>query len=196
MAKRERAFTLLEMMAVVMIMLILLGVAGLTFANARPSVKVKKDAAQMVAFLRNMWDHTKATGAPLVLSPNYETGELSYTDPRIAKTSRAKFSSDAKIIGIKLNDRLYTAASYDLVPEEESGTMDESGRFALYVSEGRGLTQVGVLFGIPREEHYDYLTFCSLNLITGRGTILSLNEDDLQELLHAAEEAVYEEESQ
>lgn len=188
----RRAFTLLEMVAVVTVIMVLMGVLGLTFANARPTVRVKRDASQMVAFLRNMWDHTKTTGTPLVLTPDFESGGMSYMDPRLGKHTKARFSSKAKVIGVKINDRLYSIASRDLVEEEEAELEDPFNN-AIYLSEGRGLTRIAVLFGIPnKEEGYDHLTLCSLNLITGKGHITRLTQDEVAAIFEAAEEARYE----
>ena len=64
---RQKAFTLLELIAVVVIIMVLMAGIAVNFANSRPGVQVKTDASNMIAFLRNMWDYTKASGTPLVL---------------------------------------------------------------------------------------------------------------------------------
>ncbi len=185
-----RAFTLLEMVAVVVVILMLMGLLGLTFANARPTVRVKRDASQTVAFLRNMWDHTKTTGTPLVLTPDFETGEMSYMDPRLGKHTKAKFSSKARVLGVKINDRLHSIASQNPEYYEDEEPSEDPFRNAVYLSEGRGLTLIAVLFGVPnKEEGYDHLTLCSLNLITGKGRIEHLTEEEVAAIFEAAEEA-------
>ena len=189
-------FSLLEMMAVVVIILTLTGVTVLTFANARPAVKVKKDASQMIAFLRNMWDLSKAGGSSLILTPDFETGKLSYTDPRSGVTVSARFSSKARVLGIKLNDRMYSSRTRDLEDDLEAEPVPEEGgdpfRDSLYISEGRGLTRIEVVFGIPKgedpQEGYELLTLASFNLITGKGQVKWLDEEELASLLEADEE--------
>ncbi len=189
-----RAFTLIEMMVVVILILILLAVASLTFFNSTDGVRIKRDAGQTIAFLRNMWDYTKTSASALILEPDFENGTLSYVDPRDGKRGKAEFDSDAKVLAIKLNDRLYNLyssfAPNDDAGEEEFYDEDEydSGSNVLYLSEGRGLSRITVIFGIPEEEDddtvtYTYLTACSLNLITGKGTILELEPEQLSQLM-------------
>lgn len=173
-------FTLIELMAVVTIILVLTVVTALTFANARPSIKVKRDAAQMVSFLRTMWDRTKATGDPLILEPDFGGAVLGHIDPRDGKRVLAEFDSKARIVAIKLNDRLYSKRS------------DSGGD--IYIAEGRGLSLVGVLFGLPGSDEdllseYEYLTYCKLNLITGKGTVEELDNEALEALFTEAEQA-------
>ncbi len=190
----NRGFTLLEIMAVVLIMLVMTTVAAVSLANSRTSVKAKKDAAQMVAFLRNSWDHAKATGAPLILAINFKTGAFSYTDPRSGKKAKAKFSSEAHVLAVQLNDRLYTARNqvFDEESEQEVEEGTEEGITYLYLSEGRGLTHIAVLFGVLEDEieqTYDYLNLASLNLINGRGEIRPLEMEDLELVLeHSVEQ--------
>jgi len=184
-ARQRRGFTLLELMAVVMIILIMIGALGLTLARSQPAVRVKKDASQAVAFLRNMWDRTKAVGAPLVLNPDYEKGALSYTDPRTGREDKAKFSRGVKLLAIKINDRVFSQTS--MVPVEDEtyqyGDIDDT----LYISEGRGLTTISIVFGIPREEETVHITAATLNLITGKGLIEPLSQEDLGDILAAAD---------
>lgn len=176
---KKMGFTLLEMVAVVVIMAVLLGAVAVALGNSRPSVQVKKDGAQMIAFLRNMWDQTKSSGTPLVLLPDYEKGSLRYRDPRLGREKVATFDSGAKLIAIIINDRAYSADS-----RFESSAGDPSLANAIYISEGRGLTRVGVVFAVPIDDQtYDFLTYVSLNLINGKGQATSLEESELQDLL-------------
>lgn len=180
MSKHEKkGFTLLEMMAVVVIMAVMLGVIAVALGNSRPSVKVKKDSSQMIAFLRNMWDQTKASGTPLVFIPNYEKGSLRYRDPRAGVEKKATFESGAKILAVVINDRIYSGDSQPVGDDLDSGEAN-----AIYISEGRGLTRIGVVIGIlDDEDTYDLLTYASLNLINGRGSVMPLEEDEYQDLL-------------
>ncbi len=187
-----RGFSLLELMAVVVIILIMLGMTVLTFANSRPSIKVRRDASQMIAFLRNMWDLSKATGSELVLEPNFETGKLSYLNPRGAQRLDAKLAAENRVIGIKLNDRLYSRASLERNIDGETGLPE-----SIHVGEGRGLASISVLFGVPGEEPgdlatYKYLTECTLNLITGKGEVLDLTPEELQTLINTSEQTAAE----
>ena len=193
-------FSLLEIMAVVVIIMVMLGIMGLSFANARPSMKVKRDAAQMVSFLRNMWDATKTTGAPLVLEPDYEKGRLAYQSPREGKTVTAHFAKHSRLIGFKLNDRLYSRAS---VGAESDRALENDALFdtGIYVGEGRGLTSISVLFGTAEDaetplEDYQFLTMCTLNLITGKGKVEGLTQEALADLIVEAETAEAEREAQ
>lgn len=187
-----RAFTLFELMAVVVLILIMLGMTVLTFANSRPSIKVRRDASQMVAFLRNMWDLSKATGTDLVLEPDFESGKLAYLNPRGGQRYEAKLAAESRVIGIKLNDRLYSRASLERDIDGETGLAE-----GIHVGEGRGLAYISVLFGIPDEDSsdlstYKFLTQCSLNLITGRGEVLDLTAEEFQALVNTAEQAAAE----
>ncbi len=182
-SNKTRAFTLFEMLAVVAIIMVMIGLTALTFARSRPSVKVKNDAAQMVSFLRNMWDRTKTSGAPLMLNPDYEKGRLSYSDPRTGTVKRAKLSTDVRVIGILLNDRYYNTDSH-LADEEEEDYAPIDGDYtdALFISEGRGLTRIAVAFAILKDEEPTDITMAVLNLITGKGTVQPLDSDQLAEL--------------
>lgn len=191
--KGLRAFTLLELMAVVILILIMLGMAALTFANSRPSIKIRRDAGQTVAFLRNMWDLSKSTGSELVLEPNFATGRLSYQNPRGGQRYDARLAPETHVIAIKLNDRLYSRASLE---RDENGEPTTSE--GIHVGEGRGLAYISVLFGLPGEDKedlaaYTYLTQCTLNLITGKGEVLNLTSDEFKELVDEAAEAAAEE---
>lgn len=204
---KSKAFTLMEMVAVVIIVMILVSITAVAFGNARPSVRVKNDAAQMVSFLRNMWDRTRATGAPLILNPDYEKGKLSYFDPREAKEFFAEFESGARIIGIRLNDRFYTRDTYippvtreldadgkPMATSDEPYYGDEDVGDTLYISEGRGLTYVGVVFALYKEEddpsQLEHITMATINLITGRGDINQLEQEDLDDLMLRAGEGM------
>lgn len=191
--KAHKGFSLLELMAVVIIILIMLAAMAVTFGNSRPSIKVKRDASQMVSFLRNMWDLTKATGAPLVLQPDYEQGTLAYTSPREGFSREAEFESDSRLIAFKLNDRLFSQASMDHAIEDESynEAFFDTG---IYLSEGRGLAEISVIFGVAEDQdtpfdEYEYITMCTLNLITGKGRIDNLDVQALEDLFVEAEEA-------
>lgn len=178
-AGNNKAFTLLEMMVVVVIMVVMMGAVAVALGNSRPSVKVKRDAGTMVSFLRNMWDQSKATGTPLVFLPNFEDGSLRYRDPRLGQEKKATFTSDAKILAIVVNDRVLNGDSR-IVDDYE----DPANANAVYISESRGLTRIGVVFGILQDDDsYDFLTFASINLINGRGQILPLEEEEYQDLL-------------
>ena len=194
--KQAKAFTLLEMLAVVTIILVMLGLAALAFSQSRPAVKVKDDAARMVSFLRNMWDLTRATSAPLILQPNYEEGSFSYSDPRTGLRQQARFTSDARVIGVLLNDRYYSEET--LTPSEESGyvpfeSFDEELENALHISEGRGLSRIGVVFAIVDEDEHsmDHITLSALNLVTGKGIVVRLDEADLDALAQLGQEDSY-----
>lgn len=186
-------FTLLEMIVVTLLILIMAGMVSLTFANARPSVKLRRDAAQSLAFLRNTWDFVKASSSQLVLAPDWKEGVLEYFDPRTQTRQACRFRSKAHILAIILNDRVYNAQSMpqsEEVPEEgePSGTEDGS----LYIEEGRGLTELAIVFGIPDDDAedvtaYKWITLAKLNLITGRGQIQELTTEDYDALAGQAE---------
>ena len=206
----RKAFTLLEMIAVVIIVLTLGAITAVGFGNSRPSVRVKSDAAKMVSFLRNMWDRTKVSGAPLILNPDYESGKLSYFDPREGREFYADFSSDAVIVGIRINDRFYTRSTYvppinpvidengDELPMEDPAFFgDQELGDTLYISEGRGLTYVGVAFAIKKggegNQELEHITMATLNLITGRGTVEKLKPEELDDLMVHAEQGALDE---
>ena len=208
---KRNAFTLMEMIAVVIIVMMLAAITAVGFGNSRPSVQVKNDAAKMVSFLRNMWDRTKVSGAPLILNPDYENGKLSYFDPREGREFFADFSSDAAIIGIRINDRFYTRDSYvppmnpmidedgnELPMEDPAFFGDEEMGDTLYISEGRGLTYVGVTFALLTGDEdnpvLEHITMATLNLITGRGTVEKLEEGELDDLMVQAEQEALDEE--
>jgi prepilin-type N-terminal cleavage/methylation domain-containing protein len=180
---RGKGFTLVEILAVVFIIAVLLGVTVITFSRSQPSVRVKRDAVSMVSFLRNMWDHSRATGSPLILLPNYEDGTFSYVDPRTNKQEFAEFTSGARVIGILLNDRYYSETAYQ--PED----MDLGlGNEPLYLSEGRGLVQLAIVFALVEENRYEHITRSSLNLVTGKGKVEKLTRRELDEMSYALEE--------
>ena len=190
---KQKGFSLMELMAVVIIILIMLAVTTVNFANSRPSIKVRRDASQMVSFLRNMWDATKTTGAPLILQPDYEKGTLTYTSPRQNQTRTAKFESNSRLVAFKLNDRLYSQASMDVGMDDQqyNDAFFDSG---IYLSEGRGITRIAVVFGIAEEEdtplsEYTFLTMCTLNLITGKGEIINLTHEEVASIFESAQDA-------
>lgn len=207
---RKHGFSLLEMMAVVLIMSIMLGMIGISFANSRPSVRITTDANNLIAFTRNMWDRTKATGAPLILEPDFaDTGSLSYSDPRTGTWKRAKFKSDARVLAIILNERVHTAETAYRYEQNaiEQGLEDEEGNplgNALYLSEARGLSRISILIGVPEDpdapmeaqNSFDFLKLATLNLINGRGRVDDIEFDDYQQLLNKAIEQIDEEEMQ
>lgn len=178
MNKRRRGFTLLEMMAVVLIIAVMVAGTSLMVANAQPSVKVRKDAGAMVAFLRNMWDRSRATGSALILYPDFNRGTLSYQDPLTGLVSQASFDSEARVLAVRINDRFYTANSFYV---DENGVPVDS---ALYISEGRGLTRIAVLFAIPSDDGntLKYVHLCSLNLITGQGGVMAIGDDQMNQV--------------
>jgi type II secretory pathway pseudopilin PulG len=184
------AFSLLEMMVVITLILLLTAVTSLSFANARQSVKLRKDVNQCLAFLRNMWDYSKASGTPLILIPDYGESTIKYIDPRSQVTQTGRFSSKAHVLAVVLNDRAYNQATTDFVTDEDEadeGTPDESN--AIFISEGRGLTSVAVVLGLPTEdESYELVTMARLNLITGKGEITELGEEQWLGLMEPQEE--------
>ncbi len=189
---QRKGFTLIEIMAVVMIISIMVGIAMVTFSRSRPSVKVRNDAAQTLSFLRNMWDRTRATGAPLILKPDYENGSISYIDMRSNREEWAQFSKDTMVIGILINDRFYNADSALPLPDSKDGEGGQLDEFAnsdvIYISEGRALTRVGVVFGIAGDkdsgETWEHLHMSSLNLITGKGHVGEITLEELESLMH------------
>lgn len=201
-------FSLLEMMAVVFIMAIMLGMLGLNFANSRPSVRVTTDANNLVAFMRNMWDRTKATGEPLILEPDFAgEGGMSYTDPRTGTWKRARFKSGARVLAIILNERVHTAETAFRYEQEalDQGLEDEEGNplgNALYLSEARGLARISILIGVPEDpdlpieaqSNFDFLKMATLNLINGRGRVDDILLEEYQQLLDTAVQQIDEEE--
>jgi len=199
---RARAFSLIEMMAVVMIILLITAMVGLTFANSRPSVEIKRDAAKTVAFLRNMWDRARASAGALILEPDFEEGTLSYVEPRSGQLHKAEFDSGAHVVGIRLNDKVYN--SYSNLrrmprPEDEEIEYDPEAD-VLFISENRGLVRVTVIFAKPIYEDgddeliigYEYVMACTLNLINGKSRIERLEDGRLAEILEPRME-VYDE---
>jgi hypothetical protein len=196
------------MMAVVMIISLMLGLIGLSFANSRPSVRVTTDANNLVAFMRNMWDRVKATGSPLILEPDFAgEGGMSYSDPRTGTWKRAKFKSGARVLAIILNERVHTAETAYRYEQQalDEGLEDEEGNplgNALYLSEARGLARVSILLGVPEDPdipvemttEYSYLKLATLNLINGRGRIDDIELEDYQQLMQKAMDQIDEEE--
>ncbi len=187
---KKEGFSLLEMMAVVIIILCLLGLTAITFSRAQPGTQIKTDAANTISFLRNMWDLVKAGGSSLVLQPDYESGRFFYIDPRTGVQSEAEFTSDAVVIGVRINDRIYNQGSFTPPGDNEEEYGDSlEGVNNLYLSEGRGLTRVGLIFAIPEKDQLTHITMASLNLITGKGKIKSMDEEELQQLIMMSQEA-------
>jgi len=181
----KKAFSLLELMAVVVIIMLLTAATALTLANSQPSVKMKRDAAQMVSFLRNMWDISKTSGSPLVLKPNFEKGKFSFEDPRTGKSKAAEL--DGTILAIKLNDRVYSAAAaHESAPDRAETAWDDEYGEAIYISEGRGITTIAVLMAMRDGEKITSPTICSLNLVTGKGKVTLLDEEETANLDVAA----------
>ena len=184
-SKKMRAFTLMELIAVVIIVLVMMGTTALTLYNSSQSVRLRKDASQTIAFMRNMWDRSRTSGSALILWPDFASGELSYTEPRTGKREKASFSSKAKVVAVKINDRVHSASSgYEPVEEEGEFYQEEM----LYLSEGRGLTQLAVVFGVPKDEAFPeagfkHLAMASINLITGRGQTRLLDQHELDGFL-------------
>lgn len=194
-AKQNRpAFTMLEMMAVVMIIMVLTASVTLVLFNSSDSVKVRKDAAQMVAFMRNMWDRTRTTGSPLILSPDFEGGDLYYTEPRSGHTRKASLSSEAQVVAIVLNDRVYSAGSGFSMEESYDENGDPVVDNGIYISEGRGLTRIGVAFAVVLEDGgYELAKYSALNLINGKGEVFDLTEEEIRTLIARSYETESEE---
>jgi len=190
----QSGFTLMEMMAVVVLIMIMLAVVGLTFANSRESVKVRRDANQCLAFLRNMWDLAKTSSAPVALLPDYRNGKLRYLDPRSGSKETLRFDSEAHVLAIVLNDRVFTQTQMQEAKDQSDPEDILAG--AIYIAEGRGLTRLGILLGVPvKSEETEQLTekvqwpsFASLNLITGKGKIVDLDDEKVQEIMQLQEE--------
>lgn len=192
-------FTLLEMAVVVLLIGILSGIGYLTFANGREGVKMRRDANQCLAFFRTMWDYSKTASAPVMLTPDFENGLIGYVDPRTGVTGESKLESKARILAIILNDRVYTQhtmmeevmESDEPLPEDAENP--EGMVFTIHLSEGRGLTELGIVLGLPSEEdemRVDDLMFARLNLINGRGQVDFLSDEEsmmFQDELAAAE---------
>ena len=178
----KRGFSLLEIMVVLILIALLTAATGLTFQRSRTSTQVKTDAARTVSFLRNMWDLVRATGGALVLEPNFETGGLSYLNPRTGERFDAEFESDAQVVGIQLNNRLYNVHSnLGRVPTrgQDVDELDyDPSLDVIYVSEGRGLVMVAVIFAVrgDDEESYSHVTMSALNLVNGRGRTIKLED--------------------
>jgi len=190
----HKAFTLVELMAVVAIILILLGGASVIFMNGRDSVKIRSDANHLVSFMKSMLDYTKATGVPLVIQFNPDNNAFSYVDPRNGETREAKLTSKAKILAIKLNERLFTPETLLSIKEEEQGEEDvigEESSASVYISEGRGLITMSMLLAIQDEDegNLTFATLAQLNLISGKGKILQLKPEEVQAFFEDAEEA-------
>ena len=204
---RHSAFTLLEIIVVVTLMMVLLGVSVVVVTSNQDNVLIKDDGARMIAYLRNAWDHTRATGAPLVLRPNYEKGSLTYYDPLSGQTKKAELAGDHRIIGIRINDRMYSATTGGMNPGDVEAEEDEElesvasmeDEFALYLSEGRGMARISVIFAAEDEDQegydqYRHIVMASLNLITGKGAVKDLEREDLDQLFEISLEAELDEE--
>ncbi len=190
-AHRE-GFTLVEMMVVVVIILVLTGATALMFANSSDSVRLRRDSTSCVAFLRNMWDSSKASGEPIVLIPDFESGQLSYLEPRSGITEKANFVSKARVLAIVVNDRLIHANSEQPDIPADQDDIEDPILSGVYLSEGRGLSRVGVVLGIPvskeLEDGYKWITLARINLITGRSELLDLEPEEFDDMMNAADE--------
>lgn len=187
---RKPGFSMLEIIVVVTIILVLTGITAVSFANSNPSMRVKRDAAKTVSFLRTMWDRARVSGSSLVLQPDFEKGELVYIDPLTGEAKKAEFEKNVRIVGIQLNDRLYNEFSnLGRIPtsDDEEYAYDPDAD-VIYVSEGRGLVKVAVVFATydddpDAENPWSNITISALNLINGKSRILRLEEDAMDQVL-------------
>jgi prepilin-type N-terminal cleavage/methylation domain-containing protein len=182
-----KAFTLVELMAVVLIILIMLGGTSVLFLNGRESVKIRADANHLISFMRSMLDYTKATGVPLVIQFNPKDHSFSYLDPRNEEIHTVELESKARILAVKLNERLYTPET--LSGEVQSEEVDDP-ETTVYVSEGKGLITLSMLLAVKDEdEQVTNAMLTQLNLISGKGQIIKLNPEEVQRFFEEAEEA-------
>jgi prepilin-type N-terminal cleavage/methylation domain-containing protein len=195
--RTPKGFTLIEMMAVTLLIMILAGVVGLSFMNSRDGVKFRKDGAQCLTFLRLMWDFSKTSNAPLVLQSENEGGRLAFVDPRTGTREHLRLESQARVMGALLNDRFHslvqmgngeTAGEPASEPAGQADAVAGEGSSA-YLSEGRGLTTLGLLLALPGEEEGVFKAglLVRLNLITGKGKIEDWDPLQLQGLLDQAQ---------
>ena len=200
---RRQAFTLIELMAVIVIILIMLGGATVMFMNGRQSVKIRSDANHLVSFMRSMLDYTKATGVPLVIQFDSKDESFSYVDPRTREIKKAKLESKAKVMAIKLNERLYTPENLSSEVESQDGETNpdeysaelsfdssfEDEETSVYVSEGRGLINMSMLLAVRAEDgEITDAILSRLNLISGKGGIFLLKPEEVQQFFDQAEE--------
>ena len=160
----------------------------------------------MIAYLRNAWDHTRATGAPLVLRPNYIDGSLHYYDPRSQQTRKASLAKGHYVVGIRINDRMYSQVTGGMATpvaqndsegdQEVADAMAVEDEFAVFISEGRGMSRIAVVFAVledqegPVEVHnFSTMMMCSLNLITGKGDVSPITVDEFDNLFTLSFEA-------
>lgn len=188
----RRAFTLVEIMVVVVIILVMTGATALMLANSSDGVRLRRDTTSAVAFLRNMWDLSKASSEPIVLIPDFETGALSYIEPKSGIQEKAHFSSKARVVGILVNDRLFhkDTEQPEPPPESEEGEGDDRLFSGIYLSEGRGLTRVGIIMAVMDDDEYELMNMATLNLINGRSQLLDLDPDAFFEMIDASDSAV------
>lgn len=203
---RRPAFTLLEMIVVVTLMAVLMGAAAILVFGSQNSVVVKDEGARMLAYLRNAWDHTRASGAPLVFRPNYQDGTLHYYDPRTQRTKKASLAKGHYVVGIRLNDRMYSQATGGMATpvvasdsdgdQEASDALAFEDEFALFISEGRGMARIAVIFAVLKEDdgpvdvsNFSNIVMCSLNLITGKGEVTEIDEREFDNLFAISFEA-------
>lgn len=186
-SRARHAFTLVELMAVVVLILVLLGAGTVMFMNGRESVKIRGDANHMISFMKSMLDYTKATGVPLILQFGAKDKAFSYLDPRTTETFKAKFESKAKVLALKLNDRLYLPENLRFEEGEEH--LDENGEDAtVYIAEGRGLISMSVVLGIKDEdERIEMAMLTRLNLISGKGEVFRLKPEEVEQFLDMTE---------
>ena len=202
-AKRQNAFTLVELMAVVAIILILLGGAAVVFMNGRESIKVRSDANHLISFMKSMLDYTKATGVPLVIQFDSEDRSFQYVDPRNQIKKKAKLESKARVLAVKLNERLFhpenlmdngvlaaNSESYVTPPDASAPDGFGNSETTIYVSEGRGLITMAMLLAVQDEdENITDAILTRLNLISGKGEIFMLNPSEVQQFFEEAEQS-------
>ncbi|PIE90075.1 MAG: hypothetical protein CR997_08085 [Acidobacteria bacterium] len=188
----RHAFTLVELMAVVAIILILLGGASVVFMNGRESIQVRNDANHLISFMRSMLDYTKATGVPLVIEFDTKKKSFSYLDPRLSEKRTAELESSAKVLAIKLNERLLTPERLATANAEDESSYDDESTESVYISEGRGLITMSMLLAVYNEEKEEVETafLSELNLISGRGRVLKLKTEEVQAFFQESEEPV------
>ncbi|CAM2007119.1 pilus assembly FimT family protein [Acanthopleuribacter pedis] len=202
----RKGFTLLEMIVVVTLMAVLMGAATILVFGNRDGVVVKDEGARMIAYLRNAWDHTRATGAPLVFRPNYNDGSLRYYDPRSQKTHKASLAEGHYVVGIRINDRMYSQATGGMATpvaqadsegdEEAVDALAYEDEFALFISEGRGMARIAVVFAVLEDKegpidvsNFNTIMMCSLNLITGKGDVSPITPEEFENLFLISFEA-------
>lgn len=186
--RARKGFTLVELMAVVVLIMVLLGAGTVMFMNGRESVKIRSDANHLISFMKSMLDYTKATGVPLVLQFGEEDKSFSYIDPRNQATFKAKMESKARVLAIKLNDRLYLPGKLQII-EEDVPYGESEEETSVYIAEGRGLITMAVMLGTQNEEEkIEQAMLTRLNLISGKGQVFRLNPQEVEQFLQPEED--------